>query len=178
MKKENFKLTIREITLFGMLGALMWASKIAMEALPNIHLIGVFIVAETVVYRWKALFPIYIFAIIEGVWSGFNLWWLPYLYIWTVLWIFVMLIPKKLPNKARPFVYAGVCALHGFLYGTLYAPFMAIAYYNFDIGKTLASIVSGIPYDALHGLGNLVLGLILITPLIKLLRLARDGKIT
>ena len=55
------KLNLKESVIFGMLGAVMYASKLIMEVLPNIHLIGVFIVAITVVYRKKALYPIYIF---------------------------------------------------------------------------------------------------------------------
>ena len=34
------KLSVREIAVFGMLGALMYASKVLMEALPNVHLLG------------------------------------------------------------------------------------------------------------------------------------------
>ena len=53
------KRTVRELTIFSMLGAVMYASKILMDLAPNIHLIGVFIVAFTIVYRQKALYPIY-----------------------------------------------------------------------------------------------------------------------
>ena len=52
--------TTREIPIFAMLGAVMYASKIIMEFAPNIHLIGVFTVAFTVVYRQKALYAIYL----------------------------------------------------------------------------------------------------------------------
>ena len=52
------KLTTKEITVFAMLGALMYASKVIMELAPNIHLLGVFTVAFTVVYRKKALYAI------------------------------------------------------------------------------------------------------------------------
>lgn len=52
------KLTAREIAVFGMLGAVMFASKLLMEFAPNIHLLGTFIVAFTVVYRRKALYVI------------------------------------------------------------------------------------------------------------------------
>ena len=45
------KPTTKEIALFGMFGALMFASKKLMEVFPNVHLIGVIIVAITVVYR-------------------------------------------------------------------------------------------------------------------------------
>lgn len=40
-------LTTREITVFAMLGAVMYASKLIMEVLPNVHLLGTFIVAFT-----------------------------------------------------------------------------------------------------------------------------------
>ena len=58
------KLTTREIAVFAMLGAVMYASTIIMEFAPNIHLIGVFIIAFTVVYRSKALYPIYIYVLL------------------------------------------------------------------------------------------------------------------
>ena len=45
------KLSVKEIAVFGMLAALMYASKMIMEAFPNIHLLGVFVIALTVVYR-------------------------------------------------------------------------------------------------------------------------------
>ena len=51
------KLTVRETAVFAMLGALMYASKMIMEVIPNVHLLGMFIVAFTVVYRKKALYP-------------------------------------------------------------------------------------------------------------------------
>ena len=58
------KLTIKEMTMFAMLGALMYISKMIMEFAPNVHLLGVFTIAYTVVYRKKALYPIYIYVIL------------------------------------------------------------------------------------------------------------------
>ena len=66
------KLSIKEIAVFGMLGAMMYASKMVMEFLPNVHLVGVLTVAFTVVYRQKALYPLYIFVFMIGLFSGFN----------------------------------------------------------------------------------------------------------
>ena len=42
---RSSKLTVQELATFGMLGGLMYASKVLMEFLPNVHLIGVMIVA-------------------------------------------------------------------------------------------------------------------------------------
>lgn len=165
------KLTLKEAVIFGMLGAVMYASKLMTELLPNIHLIGVFIVAITIVYRKKALYPIYVFIMLTGLLNGFGMWWIPYLYIWTVLWGAVMLLPKKLPPKTAPIIYAVVCSLHGFLYGVLYAPAQAIMY-GLDFKGMIAWIVAGFPFDITHGISNFIGGLILITPIISILKIA------
>ena len=156
------------MVIFAMLGALMFCSKIAMEALPNIHLLGMFIMTFTVVFRWKALIPLYIYVFLDGLFGGFNVWWLPYLYIWAILWGITMLLPRKMPKKAAMIVYPIVCALHGLLFGVLYAPAQALLY-RLNFRQTVAWVVSGLPYDALHAAGNLASGL-LIVPLAELLR--------
>lgn len=169
------KTNVKETVIFAMLGALMYLSKLLMDALPNIHLIGVFIVAITVVYRKKALFPIYVFVLTAGLLGGFSSWWVPYVYIWTVLWGMTMLLPKKLPKKAEPFIYMAVCSLHGFLYGILYAPAQALMF-GLDFQGTLAWIAAGFPFDVTHGISNFLCG-ILIVPLIHTIRLAdKAGK--
>lgn len=153
-----------------MLGALMYMSKWLMEFLPNIHLVGVIIVAITVVYRKKALYPIYIFVFVAGLLGGFSAWWVPYLYIWTVLWGFTMLLPKNMPKKIAPIVYMVVCSLHGFLYGILYAPAQALLF-NLDFKGTIAWVAAGFPFDITHGISNFLCG-VLIVPLIHAIRLA------
>ena len=149
-----------------MFAALMFVSKIIMELLPNIHLLGMFVITLTVVFRVKALIPIYLYVFLNGLYSGFSMWWIPYLYIWTVLWALTMLIPKNIPKKVAAFVYPALCALHGLAYGTLYAPAQALMY-GFDFEQTLAWIVVGLPYDVIHCIGNLCAGL-LVLPLSEL----------
>ena len=164
------KTDVKEVAVFGMLGALMYASKMMLELLPNIHLIGVFIVAITVVYRKKALYPLYIFVFITGLFSGFATWWLAYLYIWTILWGMAMLIPENLPKKIAPIVYMTVCALHGIIYGVLYAPVQALIF-GLDFDASIAWIVAGLPWDGIHAVSNFICGL-LIVPIITVLRRA------
>lgn len=164
------KINVKETVIFAMLGALMYMSKLLMDALPNIHLIGVFIVAITVVYRKKALYPIYIFVLMAGLLGGFSAWWVPYLYIWTVLWGMTMLLPKNLPPKAAPVIYMVVCSLHGFIYGILYAPAQALMF-GLDFKGMLAWIAAGFPFDITHGISNFLCGS-LIVPLIHAIRLA------
>lgn len=164
------KLTTKEITVFAMLGAIMYVSKIIMDLAPNIHLLGMFIIAYTIVYRTKALYPIYTFVLLTGLFGGFATWWIPYLYIWTVLWAVVMLLPKKMPKKIQPLVYMSISACHGFLYGILYAPVQALVFgYNFE--KTVAWIMTGLPWDFTHGISNFFCGM-LILPVVRILKIA------
>ena len=169
------KLTVREMAVFSMLGAIMYASKMIMEFAPNIHLLGAFIVAFTVVYRKKALYPIYVFVLLIGLFNGFNTWWLPYLYIWTVLWGVVMLLPTSIPRKWQPLVYMTVSALHGFSYGILYAPIQALVF-GLSPEGTIAWIMTGVPWDFLHGVSNFFCG-ILIVPIITVLRLGEKNAV-
>ena len=162
------RLTVRETAVFAMLGAVMYASKLIMELAPNVHLLGVFTIAFTVVYRKKALYLIYTYVILNGIFSGFATWWIPYLYIWTILWGVTMLLPINMPKKIRPIVYMVVCALHGFLFGTLYAPAQALLF-GLSFKGMIAWIIAGLPWDFVHGVSNFFCG-ILIMPIISVLR--------
>lgn len=151
-----------------MLGTLMFCSKIVLEFLPNIHLLGMFTMLYTVVFRKKALIPIYIYVFLNGLYAGFSAWWIPYLYLWTILWAVTMLLPKNMSKTAAYIVYPLVCGLHGLSFGTLYAPAQALMFgLNFE--QMIAWIVAGLYWDGVHCLGNLAAG-ILVYPLSEFLK--------
>lgn len=162
------KLNLKEILICVVLGAVMYVLKAFMALFPNIHLVGVMIVAITVCYRNKALYSIYVYVFLEGLFSGFSLWWIPNLYTWAILWGVVMILPKSMSkNKAR-IVYMLVCSIHGFLYGTIYAPAQAIiAGLTFE--GTIAWIIAGLSFDLIHGVSNFFCGT-LIQPIITVLK--------
>ena len=165
----------RELTVFAMLGAIMFMSKLIMEAFPNIHLLGVLTVAYTVAYRKKALIPIYLYVMLNGLFSGFNFWWMPYTYIWTILWGIIIILPKNMPRKIAIPIYSLVCGIHGFAFGALYAPAQALMFgLNFE--QMVLWIIAGLPYDLIHGFSNIALGL-LILPISDLLKKLSRGKV-
>ena len=174
-RKNNTKsaLTVQEMTIFAMLGAIMFCSKIITEALPNIHLLGMLIMSYTIAFRKKALLPIYVFVLLQGLFSGFATWWLPYLYIWTILWAVTMLLPKNMPKTAKYIVYPLVCSLHGFAFGILYAPAQALLF-GLDFEQTIAWIIAGFPWDITHGVSNLIAGLL--TPTLSALLITLKSK--
>ncbi len=163
------------MVVFAMLGSLMLCSKLLLEWAPNIHLLALFIIAFTRVYRVKALVPIYLFVLLTGVYGGFNVWWLPYLYIWLPLFFVALLLPRRMPRGIAFFVYVLLGALHGIAYGVLYAPAQAL-FFRMDFKMTLAWIASGALFDVLHAVGNAA-ACTLTLPLIRLLsRLERQHK--
>ncbi len=151
----------------------MYASKVMMEGLPNIHLLGVFTIAITLVYRKKALWAIYTYVFLNGLFVGFSMWWVPYLYIWTALWGATMLLPKNIPSKVKPVVYMVLCSLHGFMFGVLYAPAQALMF-GLDFKQTLSWIAAGFPFDCIHGISNFFCGLLII-PIVKALEKAEKS---
>ena len=166
--RRRYRRRTFENVLLAMLGTLLFCSKIIMEALPNIHLLGMLIMVYTLVFRVKALIPIYLFVLLNGLYAGFSLWWVPYLYVWTVLWGVTMLLPRRMPIKVASVIYPLVCALHGFAFGVLYAPAQALLF-GLNFKQMLVWIATGFPFDLIHGISNLVVGT-LILPLSLLLK--------
>lgn len=84
-----------------------------------------------------------------------------------------MLLPKKIPEKVQPLVYMAVNAAHGFLFGVLYAPAQALLY-GLSLKGMIAWIISGLPFDFIHGISNFFCGL-LVMPVVAALRLAEKN---
>lgn len=165
------KLKLKDVAVLSLMGALMFAGDVLLEMLPNIHLVGIFITVTTVVYRKWALLSIYVYVLLQGLLSGFDLWWIPYIYIWDFLWLFIMLIPKRLPDNIKNILYVVVCALHGYLFGILYAPSQVLLFFDGDFSRMIPWLIKGIPADITHGTSNLILGTLFILPAVKILKL-------
>lgn len=160
MKNQKYQRLV-DLIVFAMLGVIMFISKYLTDLLPNIHFLGMLTMTYTIVYRKKALIPIYVFVMLIGIFNGFAMWWIPYLYIWTILWGITMLLPKNMSKKIAVPVYAVVCALHGLCYGILYAPAQAIMF-GLNFKAMLTWIATGFYFDIIHGIGNFALGFLTI----------------
>ena len=165
-------LTVREMCVFSMLGALMFVSKLLMEWAPNVHFVDLFIITFTVVYRKKALIPLYLFVLLTGLFNGFTPWLLPYFYVWLFPFLLVMLLPRRMPPALAVPLYMAVGGLHGILFGVLYAPAQAWLF-GLDFDGMLTWIAAGLPFDVIHAIGNIA-SCSLVLPLSRvLLRLER-----
>ena len=162
MKRANSHLTLREIALFGMLGALTFAAKVAMSALYNIEPVSLMVMLFAVVFGWKGLYPVYLYVAMEIMTYGINLWNAYYLYIWAILAIAAICM-RRLKN---PIWWALLSGLFGLAFGTLCGP-VNICIFGFSAG--IAWIGAGLQADLLHAAGNFVIALVLFVPLRKLM---------
>lgn len=147
----------------GLLGAILFVGQLAMSPLPNIEPVTTLIIIYTPIYKKKTFFSIYVFVLLEGLLFGFGIWWISYLYIWSIL-AAIALSLQKLRSAA---LWAVVSGLFGLIFGALCAvPYLISG----GIGAAFAYWSAGIPYDILHCGGNFALTLILYTPLTRLLK--------
>ncbi len=156
------RLTLRQIALFGVLGALTFGAKVAMSGLPNIEPVSLMVMLFAVVFGWKGLYPVYLYILMEVMLYGINLWNINYLYVWTVLF-WVALLLKRLKN---PIWWALLSGFFGMAFGLLCSPvYMAIGGFDYGIRWWL----SGLAFDIPHAIGNFTISLVLFVPLRNLL---------
>ena len=77
------------------MGALIFAVKAALSAIPNVQLNAVLIILTTVFFGWKALATVWIYVLLEGLIFGFSTWWVSYVFIWPLLVVVAMLFRQN-----------------------------------------------------------------------------------
>ena len=157
-------ISAKEVAYLGISLALLEASKLALDMLPNIEVVTLLFIVYTIFFGRKT-FPVAIgFTVIECFLKGFNVWSIMYLYIWPLLIILVSVANR---HKVG---YVFYCILSGF-FGLFFGLFCSIPYL-FIGGWTMAVTwwISGIPYDVIHCVSNFVLCLLLFKPLYAVMR--------
>lgn len=157
-KKLNSRITIRDIVICGIFAAILLVAQVALAFLPNIELVSLLVIVYTLVFGKKTIPIIYAFALLEGVIYGFGIWWIMYLYVWTILYVIARIFRK---NESSVF-----WAVVGGLYGLCYGMLCSLPYFiGGGIGAGIAWWIRGIPYDILHGVGNFIVIAVLFKPI-------------
>ena len=161
----NMKANTREICLYGIFGAITFILKLVMAPLPNIEPVSLLLIAYTITFGIKVIYPLAIYVLLEIIIYGFGIWSVGYLYIWLVLVVTVLSI-YNITQSTNALLWAIISGIFGFLIGVLYIPLYVITG-----GTTMAFNwwLAGFPYDAVHGVANFVICLVMIKPLTKLL---------
>ena len=65
--KRAGKLSVRDMCLLALMGAMMFASQVAMASLPNIHIVAFLIIITALAFSWRALYSVAVFVLLEGL---------------------------------------------------------------------------------------------------------------
>lgn len=160
--RRSAHLRLFELLLCAILGALAFALKMAMAALPNIHPVALLLLLCALSFGWRSLVTCGIYVLLEGLIFGFSTWWYPYLVAWPLL-ILVAVLCRRRQNR---FFWATLAALHGFLFGFFFLP---INYFVYNMaenpGMVTLYILNDLPFSVIHGISNFVIVLVLLPPL-------------
>lgn len=165
---KRTKLTLREVVLYGVLGALTFAAQVVMGPLPNIEPVSLMVMIFGAVFGWRGLYPVYVFVVMEVLYYGLGLWNINYLYIWGVLAVAAILLRKM----QQPLGWAMVSAVFGLCFGALCG---IVDIFIGGFGYAAAKWASGIPFDIAHCGGNFVIALVLFKPLRTLVEKLWNG---
>ena len=162
LDKQKKALSIQEMALFGVLGALTFALQVAMAPLPNIEPVSLLVMIFAVVFGWKCLYPVYVFVVMEILFYGISTWNIYYLYVWTVLALGAIMMRKQ----QHPLAWALLGGVFGLFFGALCG---IVDIFIGGFAYAGAKWVSGIPFDLLHCGGNFGITLIMFKPLRNLM---------
>lgn len=152
------RVSLRELALFGVLGGLIFAAKVAMAPLPNIEPVSLLVMLCAVTFGKKALYSVAVYVLLEYTLYGFGLWSVSYLYVWPLL-VWVAYLLRRMEH---PLGWALLSGAFGLLFGALCAP---VYLFTGGCAFALSWWISGIPFDLIHSTGNFALALILFKPL-------------
>ena len=164
MKSSKPLISVREIALFGVLGALTFAAKLVMSGLPNIEPVSLMVMLFAVTFGKKAIYPIYVYVAMEILVYGINLWNIYYLYVWLVLAVAAYLMR----GNDQPLVWAILSAVFGLSFGALCG--ITDIFILGGIAPAVAKWTSGVLFDVVHGVANFVIALLLFKPMRQLMQ--------
>lgn len=146
-----------QVAVDGLLAALLFVLQISLIHLPNIELVSLMVMVYTFTLGKRVINILAAFTLLEGIFHGFGIWWVSYLYIWPILAGLTALLKRW---GAPEWGYGILSCLFGFSFGFL----CSLPYIAGGLGAVFAWWISGIPFDVIHGISNLVIGLVLFKP--------------
>ncbi len=153
----------RQLALPGILTAVLLGGQVALAALPNVEIVSLLVILYSLLLGRRVFLVVYAFALLEGFLYGFGLWWISYLYVWSLLAGLALILGRR----ERPALFwALVSGFFGLGFGALCAlPYLAAG----GPAAALSYWLAGLGFDLVHCGGNFGMCLLLFRPLHRLL---------
>lgn len=173
-KDSGLHVSVKEITLIGMMIAIIEVCKVTMMGIPNVELTTFWVIMFTLYFKKRVLYVIPTFILIEGMIFGFGTWWIMYLYTWPAL----ALITHFMRKKDSAWTWSILSGIFGIGYGFLCSfPYFVMGFVEGGLKTGFISgfswWVAGIPWDIVHGVANFILMLVLYHPVRRVMDVTR-----
>lgn len=166
MIKNKIKITTKDIALMGVLLAIIEIVKFALGFIAGVELVTLLLIIYTLYFKEKMLYMLTSFLLVEGVLNGFSIWWVMYIYIWTIL----ILITYLFRNNDNVLFWSIVSGLFGLSFGLLCCPIYIVI---MGLDTAIAWWISGITTDIIHCICNFISCMVLFVPLKRVLNKIR-----
>lgn len=155
---------LRELAALAVFAALMIALKEALAFLPNVEVVTLLVILATVHMGPKALLAVAVFVAVQPLLYPADAFWImAYCYVWPLLVGIVLLLRKW----SHPLLWTVTAGFYGLLFGTLCSlPYFVAGGWGAGIGY----IISGIPFDLLHCMGNTATVFLLFAPMDRVMK--------
>jgi len=149
---------LETLVLLSILASILLLSQVSLAAIPNVELVSLLVIIYTRYLKKRVFFIIYVFALLEIVLYGPGIWAVNYLYVWTVLAAVTMLLDRQ----DSPLIWGLVSGLFGLFFGLLCSiPYFIVG----GVASGFAYWISGIPFDLVHCVSNLIVTVVLYKPI-------------
>ncbi|HVO77882.1 MAG TPA: ECF transporter S component [Methanomassiliicoccales archaeon] len=169
-KFEESAMTSREVALIGILAAITAAARIPFAAIPNVQPCTFLIIAIGLVFGSLAGAMVgSLTAAISNIFLGQGPWTAWMMVAWSMVGIVAGYVGKKWPNyDVKDLVILGV--LLGVAYQLLMDFSSWITFYGAKPDTFIGTFALGLPFMALHVIGNVVFAVVLGKPVLALFK--------
>lgn len=149
------------LTLISLLAAVCVIGRIAFQFLPNIQPVTtIIIIAGVMLGILPAIFIAIITTYITNLFLGMGIWTIWQMAGWSLIAVIAGMIGKN-----KKFHHTLLLALFGFFSAYLYGLILSLGSFTVA-GKFLPYYLASIPFDTLHGIGNIIF-MILLYPVLS-----------
>lgn len=158
----------QELAVMGLFAAVLFAGQVALASVPNVEIVSLLVILYTLALGRRVLFVIYTFVLLEGIFYGFGIWWVSYLYVWPLLSLVTLAF-----RRVDSLLFFSI--LSGF-FGLFFGALCAIPYlFAGGAAAAFAYWISGLPFDLIHCGGNFAVCLVLYKPLRRVIGRLTSG---
>ncbi len=159
LHSQPIKFRLKDIIFTALIASIVFVTQIVMAALPNIEIVSFLFIIYAIHFPLKqSLTASYIFCLLEGLFFGFGIWWVMYLYVWQIL----IIISWSFRKMNFSVFWAVIAGIFGLFFGALCSiPYIVAG--GFFAG--FAWWVNGIFYDVIHAISNFLIMLALYRPM-------------